>query len=162
MRSEKAYPLSIKITVLTFQANQKYNGSFRGAVYFLRIREKTLSEIQQSQSFSSLRSLLPIVGVSMRGERGEGEEVFLRKHNHQFVVLEIQKVNVSHAQRTRFSYPSRTISKIADRHPLVFIRTVTFLFPQAQDQSKWMLSLRHKIFDRSHGLLSTISSAMKK
>ena len=61
-------------------------------------------------------------------------------------------MNVSHAQRTRFSYPSRTISKIADGHPLVFIRTVTFLFPQAQDPSIWKLSLCHKIFDRSHGL----------
>ena len=35
------------------------------------------------------------MGVSRRGGGAEGEEVFLRKHNHQFVVLEIKKVNVS-------------------------------------------------------------------
>lgn len=100
------------------------------------------------------------MGVSR--QEGKGEEVFLRKRNHQFVVLEIiWKVNVSHA-RTRFPYPSRTISKIADGHPFVFIRSVTFSFPQAQDQSKWMLSLCHKIFDRSHGLLNTIISVLKK
>ena len=65
------------------------------------------------------------MGVSR--QEGKGEEVFLRKRNHQFVVLEIiWKVNVSHA-RTRFPYPSRTISKIADGHPFVFIRSVTFL-----------------------------------
>ena len=34
LRSEKGYPPSIKITVLTFQANQKYNESFRGESIF--------------------------------------------------------------------------------------------------------------------------------
>ena len=41
---ERAKPPLIKITVLTFLVNKKYNEAFWG-VYFLRIRDKTLSQI---------------------------------------------------------------------------------------------------------------------
>ena len=44
---ERVWPPLIKITVLTFLVNHKYNEAFRGT-YFLRIREKPLSQISYS------------------------------------------------------------------------------------------------------------------
>ena len=43
----------VKITVLTFLVNQKYEEAFRG-VYFFRINKKTFSQILYLSSFLSL------------------------------------------------------------------------------------------------------------
>lgn len=62
----------MKITVLTFQANQKYNESFRGAVYFLRISEKTFSQISYSWSFFDF--FVVKVSIDYRGRIKAGGE----------------------------------------------------------------------------------------
>ena len=54
--------------MLTVQVNQKYNKVFRG-VYFLRIREKSLSQISYSKLFSSSN-----VKVSNRTSRDYGAD----------------------------------------------------------------------------------------
>ena len=46
--------LIMKITVLTFLVNQKYNETLRG-IYFWRLREKTFSQIAYSLPFSNLK-----------------------------------------------------------------------------------------------------------
>ena len=76
--------------MLIFQASQKYNEAFLGAVYILRLRENFSVKSRTRSFFSSFRSLLPIVCVSRGGGAGvRAGEVFVLKQNHQLVVLEI-------------------------------------------------------------------------